>query len=555
MSGRDPATLPAALPRAVGEAAVTGCTEPTIIDTTRFRPRIDRRVFDGAGVRPAKFLPAHKKPPIDLRRPDNGLPSGSMEARARTRPGGAFPGITQTPWRPPDPSIAVGPDHVLETVNMKIAWYEKDGTPVFEQFLDDSGDPGFFEEVGAGAFTFDPKCFYDPHVDRYVVLALEYYGGAGEAWITLAVSDDDDPEGIWFKYRTWALVESQASQYWVDYPGFGYDEDAWYVTGNLFELNDGPGPGFLGGLLRVIDKQGAMAGETVEWKDVLAGGASWQVAQAPDAGQPTRIMRQAAGDEIEVGRIADPLGSPTITTDIVQVPTINGDNDAPTPVGGGLWIVDPRIMNATIREDVLWLGNHGERPGDDDVASAAWYAIDCSDPEPTLQQAGTMSFADGEHAFFPALAVNGSGIATLVYGRSGPNLHPVLEVTGRLPSDPAGVMGLPQRIAASDTSPVDANGPGDLNRWGDYFDATVDPTDDRTFWVVGMYQDEDGWVTEIQDVVVGLLGDLNGDGMVDGADLGLMLVSFGSSDPDADLDGDGIVGGADVGLLLADWTG
>lgn len=551
LSGRDPATLPAPLPREVDAPAVRGSTEPTTIDTRTFRTRIDRRDFEGTAVRPAKFLPPHKKPAIDLRRPDNGLPSGEMTPVARTRPGTAFPGISQTPWSPPDPSIAVGPDHVLETVNMKIAWYEKDGTPVFEQFLDDTGNPGFFEEVGAGGFTFDPKCFYDPHVDRYVVLALEYYSGAGEAWITLAVSDDDDPEGTWFKYRTWALVENSGSDYWVDYPGFGYDEDAWYVTGNLFELGDGPGPGFLGGLARVIDKEAALVGGTMQWQDILAGGASWQVAQAPDPGQSSRIMRQAAGDLIEVGRIDDPLGNPSISTSLVEVPTINFDNTAPTPIGGGLWIVDPRIMNSTIRDDVLWLGNHGQRPGDS-VASAAWYAIDCSTNQPVFQQGGTMTFEGDEHSFFPAIAVNGDGAAALVYGRSGSSLHPVLEVTGRLPSDPPGDMGLPTRIVASDTSPV-GNG-DDLSRWGDYFDATVDPTDDRTFWVIGMYQDENGWVTEIQDVTIGLLGDLDGDGKVNGADLGLMLVAFGSDDPDADLNGDGVVGGGDIGILLADWT-
>ena len=48
--------------------------------------------------------------------------------------------------------------------------------------------------------------------------------------------------------------------------------------------------------------------------------------------------------------------------------------------------------------------------------------------------------------------------------------------------------------------------------------------------------------------------DLNGDGRVDGADLGLMLVAWGGPGP-ADLDGDGVVAGADLGLLLAAWTG
>jgi hypothetical protein len=48
--------------------------------------------------------------------------------------------------------------------------------------------------------------------------------------------------------------------------------------------------------------------------------------------------------------------------------------------------------------------------------------------------------------------------------------------------------------------------------------------------------------------------DLNGDGLVDGADLGLMLVGWASGGP-ADLDGSGTVDGADLGLLLVAWTG
>ena len=52
-----------------------------------------------------------------------------------------------------------------------------------------------------------------------------------------------------------------------------------------------------------------------------------------------------------------------------------------------------------------------------------------------------------------------------------------------------------------------------------------------------------------------LIGDLNGDGLVNGADFGILLSAFGSSDPAADLDGSGVVGGGDIGVLLANWTG
>ena len=46
--------------------------------------------------------------------------------------------------------------------------------------------------------------------------------------------------------------------------------------------------------------------------------------------------------------------------------------------------------------------------------------------------------------------------------------------------------------------------------------------------------------------------DLNGDGIVDAADLGLMIVAWGT--PNADLNGDGTTNSADLGLLIAAWS-
>ncbi|MCH2161870.1 MAG: right-handed parallel beta-helix repeat-containing protein [Phycisphaerales bacterium] len=48
--------------------------------------------------------------------------------------------------------------------------------------------------------------------------------------------------------------------------------------------------------------------------------------------------------------------------------------------------------------------------------------------------------------------------------------------------------------------------------------------------------------------------DANGDGYVDGADLGLLIASWGSATPcSVDINGDGQVNGADLGLLVARW--
>jgi len=54
-------------------------------------------------------------------------------------------------------------------------------------------------------------------------------------------------------------------------------------------------------------------------------------------------------------------------------------------------------------------------------------------------------------------------------------------------------------------------------------------------------------------ISVGCGADLNNDGVVDGADLGLFLGDWGGGATPADLNADGIVDGADLGLLLGDW--
>ncbi len=47
--------------------------------------------------------------------------------------------------------------------------------------------------------------------------------------------------------------------------------------------------------------------------------------------------------------------------------------------------------------------------------------------------------------------------------------------------------------------------------------------------------------------------DLNGDGIVDGIDLGMLLGAWNATEGPADLNGDGVVNGIDLGLLLGAW--
>jgi hypothetical protein len=54
-------------------------------------------------------------------------------------------------------------------------------------------------------------------------------------------------------------------------------------------------------------------------------------------------------------------------------------------------------------------------------------------------------------------------------------------------------------------------------------------------------------------VATGPVGDLNGDGAVDTADLGLLIGNFGSNNPATDINQDGIVDTADLGLLISNF--
>ena len=56
------------------------------------------------------------------------------------------------------------------------------------------------------------------------------------------------------------------------------------------------------------------------------------------------------------------------------------------------------------------------------------------------------------------------------------------------------------------------------------------------------------------DPIQSIPGDLDGDGMVNGTDLAVLLGNWNTSNKEADIDGSGKVDGADLARLLANWN-
>ena len=134
------------------------------------------------------------------------------------------------------------------------------------------------------------------------------------------------------------------------------------------------------------------------------------------------------------------------------------------------------------RDDRLWFARSVAGVGP--VAAIHWGELDVRrwPSAPALVQESLLG-APQSSAFFPALTVGAGGAVVVVFARSSAAEPPSIYFSGRLPGDPPASLRPPTLVKAGVAAQV-LSGPN--NRYGDFFDATVDPTD-QTVWVLGEY--------------------------------------------------------------------
>ncbi|MBZ0172491.1 MAG: hypothetical protein K8E66_08950, partial [Phycisphaerales bacterium] len=310
------------------------------------------------------------------------------------------------------------------------------------------------------------------------------------AYITIAVSDDDNPNGVWHAYRTDAVIEVDGTTFWWDYPGLGYDAQGYYVTGNLFGLSDS---GWAGVGFRCFDKSPLLTGDPAVHFTLRGSGAgSVQCAHHFGDNPAAYFVETESTHSLRIHAITNPTTSPEKTSFRLGVGAFVGPSGAPVLGGGELSIVDARIMNAQWRDGHLLTTHHVSVGG---FAKPRWYEAATNgwpaSGTPSLVQSGIADPGDQIEGFFPAIFSNDDGAIGLVFGTSSPDLPAGLSVTGRNPGDPLGTMA--ERVEVRE-SPIG----GSDGRWGDYFDITTDPTDGTTFWVIGQTTEPGiGWDTRI----------------------------------------------------------
>src|SRR6185436_12108720 len=126
-------------------------------------------------------------------------------------------------YEPPDPHGCAGPDGILQVVNVRIAYYDKSGNPIWGPVPLDA----MFSSVGSQFFAFDPKALYDPQSGRFFVVLLEEDDNSQQSFYNIAVSKTSDPRSNtatdWFFYRIDNVRTNGNNTYWVDYPSLGLD--------------------------------------------------------------------------------------------------------------------------------------------------------------------------------------------------------------------------------------------------------------------------------------------------------------------------------------------
>ncbi|MEM7229167.1 MAG: hypothetical protein AAF432_10170 [Planctomycetota bacterium] len=413
--------------------------------------------------------------------------SNRIVALGGTSPG--FDGILNTGWNPPDPTMAVGPNHVVAMTNGGIAFLTKTGTQTFFDEID--GGFGFWGALGATGFVFDPEALYDPMSERFFVMASEDAPN-NESYILIAVSDDDDPNGAWNRYRvdTTSLAGNT-----YDSPNMAVDQDVLYITGDAVDgVNAYPIFTFLKSDLIDGLPLSPVQSTTLPTNTLSAGHPDVMPAAAPAL---YLIEHREGANRTSVRLIAltNPLTGITLTEVSLPVPAYSSPIDfSHLGTSSIIETFDARFWSVDYANGSLWACHH---IGSSGRTLSRWYEIDMngwplSGQSPTLVQSGTIDPGPGVFATFCSIGADDNGNVAVCYARSSADSFFSMATVSRSDGDPAGSMGEEQ---IWQTNNATFNG----NRWGDYSRVQADPSD-GTFWANHEYAVSGSWRTWVQNI-------------------------------------------------------
>ena len=414
-------------------------------------------------------------------------------------PGIDFEGIGVNGFIPSDDNMAVGPNHIVQTVNSEWAVYDKTGH-IFAGFPKTLGS--IWTSLG-GACTGergDPIAQYDRLADRWFLSQLGSFSAPFS--LCIAVSKTNDPTGAY------SLYQYSFGNNFPDYPHFSVwptaTNPAYLQMAHLF-LNL---QSFVGTAACAYDRKAMVAGTSspVQICFTISNDGGFQPSDldgstAPPDGSPGYFItfETTSLHEFQLGpNFAQPSSS-----------TFTGPIDIPvssfSPLcGGGTCVpqsgttqkLDSLADRMMYRLAYRNFGDHEALLVNHSVVSGSgggprWYEIR-TPLTPTIFQQGTFG-PDNSFRWMGSIAMDQAGDMLMGYSLSSSSMHPAIAYTGRVPSDTLGTMESENVMLTGAGSEVGAS------RWGDYTAMRIDPSDDCTFWYTNQYLNSNGtsWSTEI----------------------------------------------------------
>src|SRR5580658_1373001 len=417
----------------------------------------------------------------------------------------SFEGIISPGYVPSDSNMAVGPNDILEVVNVQFAVYNKSGATL----AGPTNIVSLFSPLGGNcAETFgDPIALYDRAADRWVITMIGSPNGS-DAAECVAVSQTNNPAGAYYLYgysfganlndydklSTWATASNSA----------------YLATFNIFQDFET----FIGADLCGYDRTKMLAGDPTAAQLCQMTPSSEFGYLPSDMDGPTPPVDGTPGLFItwqnnNPGQLylrTLTLDFATATATLGGPTTISEANDSLACGSGGQCVPQEGTTQTldTLGDRMMYrfairhfpdhdraVVNHAVENGSQ--VAIRWYEIYDPAGSVTLNQQGTFA-PDSTYRWMASMAEDQAQDIGLRHSASSSTIYPAIRFTGRVPSDPLGSM-------ESEASILTGTGAQtSVDRWGDYTAMLVDPGDDCTFWYVDQYQKVTGdfdWYTNI----------------------------------------------------------
>ena len=415
-----------------------------------------------------------------------------------------FDGLGYTSVCPADPTLAVGPNHILQMINggsgAYVKVWNKSGTVVLNQIYMDA-------ITGKGGLG-DPIALYDNLADRFVITEFANSPETGSEGLIIAVSQSSDPTSTWYTY----YFATSPTTLFPDYPKFSVWPTAYYCKTNNFNGNS-----YSGASIWAFDRTKMLAGNATATVQVFSMGTlDKYYTMCPvglsggsvQAGDENGLFAYMNDNGFVGGGASDSIGlvqcninfttpSSSSITAKASFAVTSFSPAAPNitqPAGGqALDGLDYRIMNqpqyrnfgGASQSIVLCHLATSSR-----VAGVRWYELKKTTANWTLNQQSTYS-PSGDHRFMSSININAAGDIGLMYNVSSKNVYPSIRFTGRLAGQALNTMTIAETTLIAGTKSSNC-----FSRYGDYNHVVVDPSG-NSFWGTGMYNKASSWSTRV----------------------------------------------------------